>query len=384
MLCRHTYAKSLTGLHVHRNTRIHKAEPDSITWSGNGLIPPAGVLFRTLWLARFRLLIGSLTFALLGVIVALLQQPEYKSEARVMPEMKNGASDLFKRLSSVAGFASIDFDDAEGMEAIRPDLYPNVLQSTPFVLYLIEKPIIISSGETKTVTQLLLPNTGFRVFKNRLFSSETESTGAPVPKKTAGTVRLTARQQELAEELDTRVSARLDTRSGLITITAQMPDAQAAAAVAQLAMNYLTGYVTNYRTEKARQDLDFYANQLAEAQKRYQKAQLTIFQHNDNNRNLVLQTATMNRQRMLAELTIAQTVYTDLSGQFERAKLKVQEQTPVFKVLEPPKIPLKRTSPKRTLIVLGFAFAGLVLSALWTVIKKANVSGQLRAILIQG
>lgn len=362
---------------------INKAEPESITWSGNGLIPTASVLIRILWLVRFRLLSISLSFALLGVVVALLQQPEYTSEARVMPEMKNGASDLFKRLSSVAGFASIDFDDTEGMDAIRPDLYPSVLQSTPFVLYLIEKPIIISSGETKTITQLLLPDTGFRAFKNQLLTSGTENRVPAAQKKTAGTVRLTARQQELAEELNTRVSARLDTRSGLITITSQMPDAQAAAVVAQLAMNYLTGYVTNYRTEKAHLDLGFYKKQLAEAQKRYQKTQLAVFQHNDNNRNLILQTATMNQQRMLAELTIAQTVYTDLSGQFERAKLKVQEQTPVFKVLEPPKIPLKRTSPRRTLIVLSFALAGLALGILWAIAQKTNIGGQLRAILIQ-
>ena len=349
---------------------INKAQPESIVSANSELLPPVAIWVRTLWLARFRLMISAVLFALLGVVVALLQQPEYTSEARVMPEMKTGASDLFKRLSSVAGFASIDFDDADGTEAIRPDLYPNVLQSTPFILHLIDKPINTSGGETKTVTQLLLPDTGFRSFKNRFWASEAEN--RPVTKQATGTVRLTAQQQELAEELDERVSAKLDTRSGLITITARMPDAQAAAAVAQLAMNYLTGYVINYRTDKARQDLAFYEKQLTAAKQRYQRAQLAVFQHNDNNRNLVLQAATMSRQRMLAELTIAQTVYTDLSGQFERAKLKVQEQTPVFKVLEPPKIPLRRTSPKRTLIVLGFALGGLILGGIWSLARSGN------------
>ena len=333
---------------------ISKAEPEPILSVTNGLWPPAVVWVQTLWLARFRLIIGTILFAMLGVAVALLQQSEYKSEARVMPEMRNGANDLFKRLSSVAGFANIDVGEAEGMDAIRPDLYPNVLQSTPFVLYLINQAVTVSSGETKTVMQLLLPDTGFQALINRLFAGEVDRPHQPVTRLTPGTVRLTARQQELAEELNERIHAKLDTRSGLITISTQMPDAQAAAAVAQLAMNYLTGYVTSYRTSKARQDVAFYEKQLTQARQRYQRAQLAVFQHNDNNRNLVLQTATMNRQRMQAELTISQTVYTDLSGQFERAKLKVQEQTPVFKVLEPPKIPLKTNVAQTNADCTGF------------------------------
>ena len=62
---------------------------------------------------------------------------------------------------------------------------------------------------------------------------------------------------------------------------------------------------------------------------------------------------TMDRQLMEAELTIAQTVYTELSRQFEQSKLKVQARTPIFKVLEPPSVPIKRISPKRTVIVLA-------------------------------
>ena len=145
-------------------------------------------------------------------------------------------------------------------------------------------------------------------------------------------------------------------------------------------MTYLTQYVTNYRTEKARQDLAFYGHQLAEVRKRYQKAQLSVFQYNDNHKNLVMLAATMDRQRMEAELTIAQTVYTELSRQYEQAKLKVQERTPIFKVLEPPNVPVKRTSPKRTVIVLCFALAGLLTGILSVLIQQADIPGHLRTL----
>lgn len=59
----------------------------------------------------------------LGVITALLLKSEFRSEARIMPEMNNGSGDMFKRLASVAGFAGMDFAEAEGLDAVRPDLY---------------------------------------------------------------------------------------------------------------------------------------------------------------------------------------------------------------------------------------------------------------------
>ena len=49
----------------------------------------------------------------------------------------------------------------------------------------------------------------------------------------------------------------MDTRSGVITVSAQMPDPVAVAAVTQITLDYLTGYVSNYRTEKVRRDLGY-------------------------------------------------------------------------------------------------------------------------------
>lgn len=158
-----------------------------------------------------------------------------------------------------------------------------------------------------------------------------------------------------------------------------MPDAGVAATVAQLAMDYLTRYVRNYRTEKARQDLNFYRQQLDEARKRYQLAQLRLFRYDEQHKNIVLLSTTMDRQRMEAERTIAQTVYTGLAGQYEQSKLNVQARTPVFKVLEPPKVPLRRIAPKRTLVVLLFTVAGLALSSLYIVARNPVMAAQLKA-----
>ena len=342
----------------------------------------AGTLVRTIWRGRRQLLVIVLLSAGLGVLVALLTQPEFMSEARIMPEMGGGSGDVFRRLASVAGFSGLDMVDNEGLDAIRPDLYPNVLQSTPFILFLIDQPVMTTGGQQTTVGHLLKPGTAGDWSFKKLFASD-KRPQPTLPAKPGRPLQLSDRQQELAEDIGERIGARLDTRSGVISISARMPDASVAAAVAQLAMDYLTEYVTNYRTEKARMDLRFYTLRLNEVRQRYQRAQLTVFRYNDQHKYavVVMQAATMEKQRMEAELSIAQTVYTELARQFEQAKLRVQERTPVFKVLEPAQVPLKRVSPKRTIVVLLFTLAGLSLGILYRLARQADWTGRLRAIL---
>ncbi|GAB3503492.1 hypothetical protein GCM10027341_32700 [Spirosoma knui] len=337
------------------------------------------VTLQAMWRGRARLLIVTAIFAGLGILVAVWMQPEFVSEAKIMPEMSNGSGDVFKRLASVAGFAGVDFSETESVDAVRPDLYPNVLQSTPFILYLMDQPVVTKQGLSTTVGELLSDKQGWSLPK--LISSEENDRSTRKAEKTGIPVELTTRQKDLADDIGKRVNARLDTRSGIILIAAKMPDAQVAAQVAQLAMDYLTRYVTSYRTEKARQDLDFYRQRLVEARGRYQTAQLNVFQYNDQHKYVVVQAATMDKQRMDAELSIAQTVYTELSRQYEQAKLKVQERTPVFKVLEPAQVPLKRVSPKRTVTVLLFALGGLLLGTAALVGQQTNWRAQLFAVI---
>lgn len=337
-------------------------------------------LVRTVWQGRSWLLPVVGLGAALGIGVSLLMQPEFVSEARIMPEMSTGSGEL-RRLASVVGFGGADLADPDDTDAIRPDLYPSVLQSTPFLLHLMNQSVTTTDGQ-RTAVAAVLTDDGIEGWWQTLFSPK------EIPHKQsvviAGKpVKLSKREQELAEDIGRRVSARLDTRSGVISISARMPDASVAAAVAQSAMNYLTNYVTNYRTEKARQDLRFYGLRLNEARLRYQKGQMAVFRYNDQHKYavVVMQAATMEKQRMDAELSIAQTVYAELSREFERAKLRVQERTPVFSVLEPARVPLERVSPKRAVVVVLFTLAGLIAGVSWLIVKQNDIVGRMRMMI---
>ncbi|MBC3786078.1 GNVR domain-containing protein [Spirosoma utsteinense] len=338
-------------------------------------------LVRLVWQGRALLLYTIALFAGAGVGIALVIQPEFRAEGRIMPELAGGQGDLFKRLASVAGLGGIDIDDNEAADAIRPDLYPSVLQSTPFMLYLVDQSVTTGKGQRMTLGQFLAPEPDSGWSLAAWFGTDKESRNVQRKPQAGQPLHLSGWQQELVREIGERVTARLDTRSGVIGISATMPDARVAAVVAQRALDYLTRYVTNYRTEKARLDLRFYTQRLTEARRRYETAQFNVFQYNDRHKYQVVQTATMEKQRLEAELTIAQTVYTELARQFEQATIKVQERTPVFKVLEPVQIPLERVSPRRTLLVFLWMLAGCFVGVIYLLARQIDAVGRLQAMV---
>jgi uncharacterized protein involved in exopolysaccharide biosynthesis len=80
---------------------------------------------------RFILLM-SLSFGILGALYAISLPNLYTSEVKILPEIDTKNIESLDKFKSLAGLAGIDLDNLNSTEAIRPDLYPPILQSTPF------------------------------------------------------------------------------------------------------------------------------------------------------------------------------------------------------------------------------------------------------------
>ena len=70
------------------------------------------------------------------------------------------------------------------------------------------------------------------------------------------------------------------------------------------------------------------------------------------------------------KIPIINAVMIELSKQVEQSKLQVSEDTPVFSIVKEASMAVKRSSPKRTQMVLIFGFIGLTVSTLYTVVKS--------------
>lgn len=312
-------------------------------------------------------------FLVIGGIYAFSLPNQFTATVRVMPELKTqGGAGGMGDLKSLAGLAGVNLDNLSGTsEAIRPDLYPDIVQSLPFRLHLLKQPIRVKDGQKPELLQAYLRDQHKNNILNRiaaLFGNEEEE-----PQTTQSNepeIRLTKLQETLSKKVGENVSAAIDKKSGIVTITAQMPDPLVAAIVAKQTLDYLTNYVTDYRTGKSRKQVQFLTQQVNNARQRYQGAEYAVSSYRDRSRNLFLETAKIEEQRLQSDYLLAQTVYNDLSKQLEQAKIKVQEEAPVFQVLEPAQVPLKKSGPKRLLIVIGFIIIGVIAGLTFSIFYK--------------
>lgn len=322
-----------------------------------GVLTPAQTLatLRT----QYRLvLITMLPFTIIGILYAFLKPSSYQVNISVMPELQTRSALNLKRFGALAELAGIELDASGGVtEAVRPDLYPNVLSSRTFLLYLLNQPVETTTHQkySTLVAFLTAPQRNWLnrlLYSNQLTIPELTSTNQPLA--------LNRDQEDLLKDVYENIRSDLDKQSGLILIRAEMPDARVAAQVAQLSINYLKQYVTDYRTDKLRQTLAFLTAQLQQTRARHADAQRQLARYQDEHRYTVLQTASLEARELEANVSVARTVLDDLTRQFEQTHLRIQEETPVFKILEQPYIPARRSSPHRKAIVLWFMLVGLI------------------------
>lgn len=312
--------------------------------------------FQILWKEKLIILLVTALFTTGGIYYAFTAREEFISEGKILPEVFGKGSSM-GGLSGLAALAGVNLGDMSSSDAIRPDLYPEVLKSTPFFLELLKMKVNNKEGK-------LIP---FEEYYKTTFKDDLEGIKENAYKvKSEGEpyVVLTKQQAFIIKDLRKRIIATSDKKTGIMSFSVKFPDPVVAANVATLSMAYLTDYVTTYRTQKVKKDLNFLEDRLAEAKGKYFSTQERKAQYSDQYQlpNIRLKAADIQRERIESQYSISQAMYNELVRQYEQAKIKVQQETPVFKVLEPASVPVKRSEPQRVVIVLVVGLIGCILS----------------------
>lgn len=324
-----------------------------------------------LWAQRKKLAVWSICGAVIGVIIAFSIPKEYTTTVKLAPETtdaKAGGGGL-SALASMAGFGSI----SSGVDAVYPQLYPDVVGSVPFTTSLFDVEVETKEdGQKFTVRQFLEEETKapwwgavmgapFKLI-GMLRSSDDEE--VPEGKK-VNNFQLSQDENKLVEAINNRVNASVDQKTNVVTITVNMQDPLVSAILADTVVSRLQEYVTQYRTNKARKDLEYAETLNEEAKTEYYKAQQRYAEYLDSNQGLALQRAQITRDRLENETSLAFNLYNQTAQQVQKAKAKVQETTPVYAIITPATVPVKASSPKKLMILVGFTFLAFVACAAW-------------------
>ena len=306
-------------------------------------------VLKTVWDGRKQVIIISFVFALIGVAVALLSPVIYSSSTTFINSQTESNSP--SGLSGVASLVGINLGGYSGSE-IPPTIYPQIGESVEFKRSLLkstvdkEKQIKLESF-LADYNQIKTPES---IENNKLFISEYED-------KLFG----------LTKDI---ISISVNQKDAFITISANMPKSEYAANVCINAREILQKTVINNRIKSAEQKLDYSEKQLKSKRIEFEEIQNKLAYFNDSNLNLVTSSIINERKKLEAEFEIINAVMIELSKQVEQRKLQVSEDTPVFSIIKEASMPVRRSSPKRTQIVLIFGFIGLITSSLYVLIKK--------------
>lgn len=335
-------------------------------------------LARKLWDARRLIIKWCVIGAVVGLVVAFSIPKEYTTTVKLAPELQ-GSKPSSGGLSSLASMAGINLNSMNTVDAVYPELYPDVVSSIPFATELFDVPVTDLEGELQTTVYgylfehtrspwwsavLGLPGKiiGWTL---SLFKDDEESgEGQTDP------FQLTKDEMIVVKNLNERISCSVDPKSYVVTLSVTMQDPLISATLTDTVMTNLQRYITDYRTNKSRNDLAYTQKLFDEARADYYRAQQAYARYMDQNQNVVLRSVRTEQERLQNEMNLAYNVYSQTAQQLQMAKAKVQENTPVYAVIQPATVPLKASKPSKIIILIGFTFLAAAASAGWALFGR--------------
>lgn len=307
----------------------------------------------------------------LGILIALGTPKQYTVSITLSPEM--GSSKSGGLASMAASFLGTSIG-ADSPDALNATLAPDIVASTPFLLELFHARVVSQDKQIDTTFTAYLdeqksswmsyvlkaPGMAISGIKS-LFTDEAEET-ATVQE---GAIELNKKEATKLDGLRRTITAEADKKTGITTLSVTLQDPKVAATMADTVVSKLQQYISAYRTSKAKEDCLYLEKLYKERQQEYYTAQQRYARYVDANSNMVFQSTMAERERLQNDMNLAYQVYSQVAQQLQVARAKVQEEKPVFAVVEPAVVPLLPSGTSRKVIVIGFVFLAVAFTGVW-------------------
>lgn len=304
-----------------------------------------------------------------GIIIAFSIPRQYTVSVTLSPEMGSDAKSngLASMAASFLGASAM----SSTPDALNAALSSEIVSSTPFLLELFDTRIQTLDGELDTTlvtyldeqrnswmgAVLAVPGMAIGAIKG-LFTEKPDTVAILNP------FQLTKEENKKVETLRKNILADIDKKTGITTLSVTLQDPKVTAMVADSVVAKLQQYIINYRIAKAKEDCTYLEQLYKERQQEYYEAQQRYARYVDANKSLVLQSVRTEQERLQNDMNLAFQVYSQVAQQLQVARAKIQEEKPVFAVVEPATVPLQ-ASNSRGMVVIGIVFLALVGTIGW-------------------
>lgn len=360
---------------------MEELDKDNIQQPAGGQEIDLVELAARLWRERRRIMRWCMWGAFAGLVIAFSIPKEYTVEVKLAPEVQ-GNMGARGSLGALAPMAGINMGSMNSTDAMSPELYPDIVQSVPFMTELFGVEVTDEEGGAT------MPLAEYVTEELR---SPWWSVVVKAPFKAIGWVidlfrkeraepilfRLTEEEDEVVQSLQERVTTNVDRKTLVVSLSVTMQDPLVAATLTDTVMRNLQEHITRYRTEKARVDLEFTQRLYDEAQQKYYDAQSRYARYTDENQNLSRRSFRTETERLQNEMNLAFNLYNQTAQQLQLAKAKVQELTPVYAVVQAVTVPLEPSKPSKALILIGCVFLAGAAAVAWILLGE-NIVGEFR------
>ena len=309
----------------------------------------------------------------IGIIIAISITKKYTVEVTLSPEMGNVKGGGLSGLA--ASFLGSGATMSDGTDALNASLSADIVSSTPFLLELSVMEIPASENKKMTLNTYLdeesspwwsyiigLPSMVIGGVKS-LFIKEDEETISD--RGNQGTIELSKKESQKIETLKKMIIASVDKKTSMTTVAVTLQNPKVAAVVADSVVGKLQEYIINYRTSKAKEDCIYLERLFKERQQEYYVAQKRYADYMDSHDNIILQSVRAEQERLQNDMSLAYQVYSQVASQLQVARAKVQEEKPVFAVVEPAVVPLNSSGTSKKIYVLAFIFLSVCIVIFW-------------------
>ena len=308
-----------------------------------------------------------------GIIVAISIPKQYTVGVTLSPEMGGSKGGGLSGLA--ASFLGSGVSMNEGTDALNASLSADIVSSTPFLLELSTMEIPASKGVNMTLNTYLdeeyvpwwsyvigFPSIIIDGAKS-LFIEEDELVYSNRTNK--GVIELSQKESKKIEVLKNTITAIVDKKTSMTTVAVTLQNPKVAAVLADSVVKKLQEYIIDYRTTKAKEDCIYLEKLFKERQQEYYAAQKEYANYIDSHDNIILQSVRAEQERLQNDMSLAYQVYSQVANQLQVARAKVQEEKPVFAVVEPAVVPLKPSGISKKVYVLVFIFLSVCIVMFW-------------------
>lgn len=333
-------------------------------------------LVKRLWEKKAFIIKVTCIFAVLGVIVAITSPKEYTASCVVVPETKGGAFSS-SSLGGLAAMAGINLGAASGGEMLSPLMYDKLIKNidlrkelmqTPINWEEYEHPVTILDyytnpdyAKTSVMGTIKKYTVGLPFVILNAIRGEQEKKAVPLPASGPQLSAYTQDELRCIKAFAGQFSLMADKKNGDVTISARMPEALAAAQVAEAVKNLLQKYVIELKLQKAEINYDYIKQRYDEAKVVFEQKQAEYAKFQDANKVLSTALSKAKEEQMRSEFNVARDLFNQLTTQLVQAEMKIKEDIPILTVVEPVQIPLERSKPQRAKILFMWCFLGGVL-----------------------